>query len=185
MIAANIEQVEYALKHALERHEEARLNYAAIAQGYMRGVGETEQTVAAHRALGLARVEVENARLHLQLIAPEDGKERVFAIESEHRRLHLAASRQVPERINDLGILEDAESELLDAEVRFQEADRSFHSLGDHFKAGRIGPGDMLLVITELCEAEAARKIAQARVDLIKQVDGTPQDEQAEDAPVM
>lgn len=155
---------EEALRAALERHEQARLHYSKLTLEFAGEVVEGELFVEGLYALGVARATVDAARLRLKLMDAEDS---VLEIQAEHRRRH-PLSPEITERINDLGTLEEAESEAIEAEVRFQEADRNSKEFSEHFAAGRIGVGDMFLVLKELAEADAERKIVQARISLIK-----------------
>jgi hypothetical protein len=123
-----------------------------------------ESLVEGLYALGIARAAVDAARLRLKLMGAEES---VLEIQAEHRRRH-PLSPEIKEPINDLGTLEEAESEVLESEVGFQEADSNTKEFAEHFAAGRIGVGDMFLVMKALAEADAKRKVAQARLTLIK-----------------
>lgn len=160
----DVARAEELFREALERHEAVRQRYSAMALEVQSGVTNDESIVEALYELGVARAVVEASRLRLKL---KGGEERVVDIMSEHRRRH-AGSPQMPEAINDLGTLEEAESKYLEAEIRYQEADSNLNLLGGEYQKGRIGPGDMLLVVQEMAEAQAERQIAQARVALIK-----------------
>jgi hypothetical protein len=164
VIEMTLTDAEEALRAALERHEQARLHYSKMALEFAGEVVEGEPFVEGLYALGVARAAVDAARLRLKLM---DAEGSVLEIQAEHRRRH-PLSPEITERINDLGTLEEAESEAVEAEVRFQEADRNSKEFSEHFAAGRIGVGDMFLVLKELAEADAERRIVQARVSLIK-----------------
>ena len=136
-------------------------------------VSEMDAFVNGLYDLGVARADVDAARLRLKLMGNEES---VLTLQAEHRRRY-PHSPEIKERINDLGTLEEAESEAIDAEVRFQEADRNSQVFSEHFAAGRIGVGDMFLVLKELAEADAERKIVQARISLINWMMQKAQDE--------
>src|SRR4051794_36347051 len=120
---------EEALRAALERHEQARLHYAQMALEFAGEVTEGDPFVEGLYALGVARAAVDAARLRLKLM---DAEESVLEIQADHRRRH-PLSPEFTERINDLGTMEDAESEAVEAEVRFQEADRNTKEFSEHF----------------------------------------------------
>ena len=58
---------EEALRAALERHEQARLQYSKMALEFAGGVAEGESLVEGLYALGLARAAVDAARLRRSL----------------------------------------------------------------------------------------------------------------------
>jgi hypothetical protein len=167
-----------SLRLALERHEQARQYYSNLIVEFAQDAGEVDAFVNGLYDLGVARAAVDAARLRLKLMGDEES---VLSLQAEHRRRY-PQSPEITERINDLGTLEEAESEAIDAEVRFQEADRNSQAFSGHFAAGRIGVGDMFLVLKELAEADAERKIVHARISLIKWMKQRAQDE-IEDVP--
>jgi hypothetical protein len=161
------------LRLALERHEQARQYYSRLIVEFAQDAGEVGAFVNGLYDLGVARAAVDASRLRLKLMGDEES---VLMLQAEHRRRY-PQSPEITERINDLGTLEEAESEAIDAEVRFQEADRNSRAFSEHFAAGRIGVGDMFLVLKELAEADAERKIVQTRISLIKLMRQKAQDE--------
>lgn len=132
-----VRRAEESFSSALERHEQARLHYVRLTTEFAQDVGEVEAFMNGLYDLGVARAAVDATRLRLKLMGCED---QALTIQAEHRRRH-PLSPEITERINDLGTLEETESDAVEAEVRFQEADRTSHTFSEYFAYGRGGPG--------------------------------------------
>jgi hypothetical protein len=155
-----VEQAKYLLHHALERADRARIKLQTVMQEHEKKPGDIEKVLAASKELGDVRTEVGNARLRLHLMG---ATESIEPTEREFRRRY-AETKEMPEHIDDLGTIEDAEEAFGHAQVRYYEAEMQARTMEEMYRNGRCGTGNLLAAFKEKFEAGAAYKFAGMRL---------------------
>src|SRR5258708_4561363 len=108
------------LRAALERYEHARMRRKMVLDELAQnGDVDDEVLVESLYAVGVARAAVDAARLRLKLMG---GEERILEVQTEHCQRY-PLNPEAKGCGAELGTLEEAESDAMEAEARFHEAD--------------------------------------------------------------
>lgn len=179
MVSDTVEQAKTLLRQALERSDRAKIQFQTIMQEHEKQPGDIEKVLAAAKELGDVRTDVGNARLRLHLMG---ATESIATTEKEFRKLY-SETKEVPERIG-LGMLEEAEEEFEQAQIRYYESEMQVRTMEEMVKKGRCDAGNLLAAYKEKFEAEAAYKFAGLQLTWLQPPHENSSHEPTDDWPV-